>query len=131
MLMQLLATCCVVVLLAGCGGGATIQRRHYASKAAFAAAASSVCVGSKTRGTRLARLHRLVPPRPERALFDHWLRAERAALDAAKAIAHPPAKTPEIDPRIALAVAEGQISGYAGRLGAAACTRATTVTMPS
>lgn len=131
MLGRLLASCSIVALLAGCGGGSTIQRRHFASPAAFAAAANSVCARSKTRGTRLARLHGLVPPRPERELFDRWLRAERDALDAARTIARPPARTPEIDPRVALAIAEGKIAGYAGRLGAERCTDAPTVTMPS
>jgi hypothetical protein len=129
---QLLALCCAAAVLGGCGGGGgTVHRRHYASPAAFAAAADGVCRRSATRGTRLARLHGLVPPPPERDLFDHWLKAERSALDAARAIAHPPKKSPEIDPHVELAVAEGKVAGYAGRLGAEACTHAPTVTMPS
>jgi hypothetical protein len=127
----LLAVCCAATLVAGCGGGRSIHRQHFASTATFAAAANDVCARSKTRGTRLAGLHRLVPPAPDRDLFDHWLRAEQAALKASKAIAHPPAKVPLIDPQVELAVAQGKIAGYSRRLGARMCADAPEVTMPS
>jgi hypothetical protein len=120
-LRSLAAACCIATLLAGCGGGSTIQRRHFQSPEAFAAAANSVCVRSRTRGTRLARLHGLVPPVAERDLFDRWLRAEQAALEASRAIAHPRAKSPLVDPRVELAVNQGKIDGYARRLGATMC----------
>jgi hypothetical protein len=119
------------MLLAGCGGGQAIHRQHFESPSAFAAAANDVCSRSKTRGTRLARLHRLVPPAPDRDLFDHWLRAEQAALVASRTIARPPAKAPPIDPRVELAIAQGKIAGYARRLGAGMCAGAPGVTMPS
>jgi hypothetical protein len=127
----LLAACCTTALLAGCGGGRTIHRQHFDSTAAFAAAANDVCARSKTRGTRLAGLHRLVPPARDRDLFDHWLRAEQAALKASRAIARPPAKAPLVDPDVALAVAQGKIAGYSRRLGARMCAGAPGVTMPS
>jgi hypothetical protein len=62
-----------------------------------------------------------VPPIAERDLFDRLLRAEQAALDAARAIAHPGAKAPLVDPRVELAVNQGKIDGYARRLGAKMC----------
>ncbi len=127
----LLAACCTAVLIAGCGGGRTTHRQHFATAAAFAAAADGVCIRSKTRGTRLAGLHGLVPPSPDRDLFDHWLRAEQSALKASKAIAHPPAKAPIVDPQVQLAVAQGKIAGYSRRLGARMCAGAPGVTMPS
>jgi hypothetical protein len=131
MLRVLLAACCTTALLAGCGGGGTIQRQHFASSATFAAAANDVCARSKTRGTRLARLYRLVPPPPDRDLFDHWLRAEQAAVEASRANARRPAKAPPIDPQVELAVAEGKIAGYSRRLGVRMCAGAPGVTMPS
>jgi hypothetical protein len=126
----LLIVVVLAVLAAGCGHGSGAQRKHYASADAFAAAADGVCSASRTRGTRLARLHGLVPPPAERDLFARWLNAEQDAFAAAKAIAKPTGDE-KPDPQVQLAIAEGKIAGYARRLGAVACTAAPPVTMPS
>jgi hypothetical protein len=125
---QLTIVVVVAALLAGCGGGAKVERQRYATAAAFAVAANGVCRVSRTRGTRLARLHRLVPPVSERSLFDRWLKAEQSALDADREIAQPSGDR-ERDPRVQLAIAEGKVAGYARRLGADACAASPGVTI--
>jgi hypothetical protein len=127
---QLLIAAVVAALVVGCGQGSGAQRKHYTSAAAFAAAANGVCSASRTRGTRLARLHGLVPPAAERDLFARWLNAEKHAFEAAKAIASPTGDR-NSDPEVQLAIAEGKITGFARRLGAGACTAAPPVTIPS
>jgi hypothetical protein len=129
-LRYLLTAVVLASVAAGCGHGPGAQRKHYASAAAFAAAADGVCTASRTRGTRLARLHGLVPPPAERDLFARWLNAEQDALTAAKAVANPTGDE-RPDPQVQLAIAEGKVAGYARRLGADACTAAQPVTMPS
>ena len=124
---QSLVLVVVGLVLAGCGGG-----RHEAAAqppSAFVAQANAVCARSTTRTERLTRLRALRPPRGGENLYDHWLRAEADALAAARAIADR-TKTPESDPLVRLTIAEGKITGYARRLGAEACARQGTGTMP-
>jgi hypothetical protein len=99
------------------------------TKAEFAAAADAICVHATTRSGRLARLHGLRAPSGTEDLYTHWLNAEQDALDAVKPRKRPP-KADEPDPAVVLAIAEGKIAGYARRLGAEACVRTATGTLP-
>ena len=108
--------------LAACGSGT--QQAPPPSAAAFVAAASRICVAETARGARVARLRALRPPAGGEDLYRRWLEAEQDVLAAADALASPP-DTSKGDLSVALAIAEGKITGYARRLGAAAC-----VTMP-
>ena len=58
-----------------------------------------------------------------------WLRAEEDALAAATSLTDPSKKT-EVDPAVALAIAEGKVTGYARRMGAETCAKRTIGTMP-
>jgi len=127
---QLLGASVAVLLLAGCGGA----HQHPAplTPAGFAAAANTVCLETKTHRGRIARLRKLRPPLAERDLYAHWLSAERLAVHAADLIVgRKKAEEGEGDPRVTLAIAEGEIAGYAGRLGAGSCRRAPGVRMQS
>lgn len=122
------AACLLFVLaLAGCGGTSHTERPAL-SPIAFARAADRICAQATTRTGRVARLRALRPPRAATDLYLRWMRAEKDGLAVAQAIAEPGA-TFDKDPRIALAVAQGKIVGYARRLGAAKCAAATG-TMP-
>jgi hypothetical protein len=117
----------LVLLAAGCGG------RHRTapslSRTAFVQAANRICAEATTHGSRIARLRTLRPPMADADLFGHWLTAERDARRAAEALAgHGTAM--QIDPAVALAIAEGKVAGYAGRLGATTCAKRTIGTMP-
>ncbi len=122
-----LAVGVAVVLAAGCG------EKHRAgpplSQRSFVAAANRICAEATTHGSRVARLRALRPPASDGDLFAHWLSAEREARAAAEALAEHTQPT-ELDPAVALAIAEGKVAGYAGRLGAATCAKRTTGTMP-
>ncbi len=120
-----------VALLAGCGGGAHGRQTPPPTKAGFAAAADTVCRETKTHRGRLAGLRKLRPPADERDLYGHWLSAERLAIAANDVIAGREKPEGKTDPLVQLAVAQGKISGYAGRLGALACRGAPGVTMSS
>ena len=117
----------VSVALTGCGGGA--HHRPVPRKAEFAAAADAICAHATTRSSRLARLHGLRAPSGMEDLYNHWLNAEKAALEAVKPRKGPPAPH-EPDPAVALAIAQGQIAGYARRLHADGCAAGATGTLP-
>ena len=117
----------VTIVLAGCGGNG--HRRPVPTKAEFAAAVDAICAHATTRSGRLTRLHGLRAPSGMEDLYTHWLNAEKAALDAVKPRKNPP-KPDEPDPAVALAIAEGQIAGYARRLGADGCATGATGTLP-
>jgi len=119
-----------VLLVAGCGGGSKHRPAHAPTKAGFAAAADAVCRTAKTHRARIAGLRKLRPPADERDLYGHWLSAERLAVAAADVIEHR-RKRADIDPVVQLAIAEGKIAGYAGRLGARVCRGAPGGTIPS
>ena len=95
----------------------------------FVASADAICAKATTRGGRLARLRALRAPASAVDLYAHWLTAEQDARSAAVALADPSKKT-ELDPAVALAIAEGKITGYARRLGAETCASRATGTMP-
>jgi hypothetical protein len=116
----------VLFAVSGCGGS---ERKPAPTRAAFVAATDAICTHATTRSGRVARLRALRPPIGQEDLYAHWLRAERDALEAAKPRKHPP-KPDEPDPAVALAIAEGKIAGYARRLGAEACVRTATGTLP-
>ena len=120
-----------VLLLAACGGGSHGRPSPPSTKAGFAAAADHVCRETKTHRGRLAGLRKLRPPADERDLYGHWLSAERLAIAANDVIAGRKEQEEKMDPLVQLSIAQGKISGYAGRLGASACRVAPGVTMPS
>jgi hypothetical protein len=120
-----------VVLLAGCGGGSHGRQSPPPTKAGFAAAADRVCRETRTHRGRLAGLRKLRPPAAERDLYGQWLSAERLAIAADDVIAGRKEQPGKTDPLVQLAVAQGKIAGYAGRLGALACRGAPGVTMSS
>jgi hypothetical protein len=109
-----------VVVLAGCGHTAGGGSRPALSRSELVAQANHVCRDGSTRTARDARLGRLRPPAAAKDLYDHWLKAEREALAAAKELEQPTEK-PKGDPLVPLTIAEGKIAGYAGRLRAHAC----------
>ena len=78
-------------------------------------------------------LRKLQPPAAERDLYVRWLGAEHLAVHAGDLITgrKKPASGEKTDPLVQLAVAQGKIAGYAGRLGALACRGAPGVTMSS
>jgi hypothetical protein len=121
----------VVALLAGCGGGSHGRQTPPPTKAGFAAAADRVCRETKTHRGRLAGLRKLRPPADERDLFGHWLSAERLAIAANDVIAGRKKQEGKTDPLVQLAIAQGKIAGYAGRLGALACRASPGVRMGS
>jgi hypothetical protein len=121
----------VVTLLAGCGGGSHRRPSPPPTKAGFAAAADRVCRETKTHRGRLAGLRKLRPPADERDLFGHWLSAERLAIAANDVIAGRKKQEGKTDPLVQLAIAQGKIAGYAGRLGALACRASPGVKMGS
>jgi hypothetical protein len=116
----------VLLAVSGCGGS---ERKPAPTRAAFVAATDAICTHATTRSGRVARLRALRAPSGTEDLYAHWLRAERDALEAVKPRKRPP-KPDEPDPAVALAIAEGKIAGYAGRLGAEACVRTATGTLP-
>ncbi len=122
-----------VVLLAGCGAGSHGRQSPPPTKAGFAAAADRVCRETKTHRGRIAGLRKLQPPAAERDLYVRWLGAEHLAVHAGDLITgrKKPASGEKTDPLVQLAVAQGKIAGYAGRLGALACRGAPGVTMSS
>jgi hypothetical protein len=120
-----------VVLLAGCGAGSHGRQSPPPTKAGFAAAADRVCRETRTHRGRLAGLRKLRPPAEERDLYGHWLSAERLAIAANDVIAGRKQQEGKTDPLVQLAVAQGKIAGYAGRLGARACRGTPGVTMSS
>ena len=122
-----------LVLLAGCGGGSHGRQAPRPTKAGFAAAADRVCRETKTHRGRIAGLRKLKPPAAERDLYVRWLGAEHLAVHAGDLITgrKKPASGEKADPLVQLAVAQGKIAGYAGRLGALACRGAPGVTMSS
>lgn len=120
-----------VALLAGCGGGSHGTPSPPPTKASFAAAADAVCRHAKTHRGRLAGLRKLRPPIAERDLYGHWLSAERLAIAAGDVISGRKKQEGKTDPLVQLAVAQGKIAGYAGRLGALACRASPGVTMTS
>ena len=124
---QVLVAAAVVLVLGGCGGGH--RPAPAPSPRAFVAQADRVCMQATTRRGRLERLRALQPPASAAELYAHWLTAEQDAIRAASAL-RDPAKRTELDPAVALVIAEGKIAGYARRLGAEACTRRASGTMP-
>jgi hypothetical protein len=121
-----------VLLVAGCGGSSQSRWLPPPTKASFAADANRVCLDTKTHRGRIAGLRKLRPPADERDLFGHWLSAERLAVHANDVIAgRKKEEDKATDPVVQLAVAQGEIAGYAGRLGADACRGAPGVRMPS
>jgi hypothetical protein len=121
----------VVGLLAGCGSGSHGTPSPPPTKAGFAAAADRVCRETKTHRGRLAGLRKLRPPADERDLYGHWLSAERLAIAANDVITGRKKQEGKTDPPVQLAIAQGKIAGYAGRLGALACQASPGVTMSS
>jgi hypothetical protein len=121
----------VLAVLAGCGGGSHGAQSPPPTKASFAAAADRVCRQTRTHRGRLAGLRKLRPPLEERDLYGHWLSAERLAIAAGDVIAGRKKQEGKTDPQVQLAIAQGKIAGYAGRLGALACRTSPGVTMTS
>ena len=117
--------------LAGVGSGRAPRRLRRrlsrsaepsaASQAGFAAAADRVCRETKTHRWRIAGLRKLRPPADARDLYQRWLSAERLAVGAADGIEGRKQQQEKMDPLVQLAIAQGKIAGYAGRLGARAC----------
>jgi hypothetical protein len=128
---KLLIAGATVALLAGCGGGPHGRPSPPPTKAGFAAAADRVCRETRTHRGRLAGLRKLRPPAAERDLYGHWLSAERLAIAANDVIAGRKEQEGQTDPLVQLAIAQGKITGYAGRLGALACRGSPGVTMTS
>ncbi len=126
---QALVAAAAAALLAGCGGG-THDAQPEPSPADVAASANRICASATTRAGRVARLRGLGPPRGAGDLYLRWMSAEKDALRIATAMADPKA-TFDQDPRIALAIAEGKIAGYARRLSAGVCATTAGVTMRS
>jgi hypothetical protein len=116
----------VLLAVSGCGGK---ERGPVPTRATFVAAADAICTNATTRSGRVARVRALRAPSGMEDLYSHWLRAERDALEAVKPRKRPP-RPDEPDPAVALAIAEGKIAGYARRLGAEACIRTATGTLP-
>jgi len=128
---KLVITGATVALLAGCGSSSHGRPSAPPTKAGFAAAADRVCRETRTHRGRLAGLRKLRPPADERDLYGHWLSAERLAIAANDVIAGRKKQEGKTDPLVQLAVAQGKIAGYAGRLGALACRGSPGVTMGS
>ncbi len=126
-----IAGAAAVVLLTGCGGGSHGRQSPPPTKAGFAASADRVCRETKTHRARIAGLRRLRPPADERDLYERWLSAERLAVGAADVIEGRKQQQEKMDPLVQLAIAQGKIAGYSGRLGALACRGAPGVTMRS
>jgi nitrous oxide reductase accessory protein NosL len=124
---QLLAAVALALALAGCGSGK--RASPPLSPRAFVAEADRICAQATTRRGRLARLRALHPPASVADVYSHWLTAERDAITAAVALRDPSKKT-ELDPTVALVVADGKVTGYAKLLGAETCARRRSVTMP-
>jgi hypothetical protein len=124
---QVLVTVAIVLALAGCGGGK--RASPPLSPKAFVAEADRICAQATTRRRRLARLRALHPPASAADVYSHWLTAERDAVTAAIAL-RDPSKKIELDPTVALVVADGKVTGYAKLLGAETCARRRSVTMP-
>jgi hypothetical protein len=120
-----------LALLAGCGGGSHGRPSAPPTKAGFAAAADRVCRETKTHRGRLAGLRKLRPPTAERDLYGHWLSAERLAIAAGDVITGRKKPEGKTDPLVQLAIAQGKIAGYAGRLGALGCRQSPGVRMSS
>ena len=123
---QALAALGLCLLLAACGS--TGQKPVRSSRASFLADANRICAQATTRTGRVARLRGLHPPLGAADLYAHWLRAEQDALAAAASLDER-SKTTELDPRVALAIAEGKIAGYARRLGTQECAKPQTGTI--
>jgi hypothetical protein len=120
-----------LALLAGCGGGSHGRPSPPPTKAGFAAAADRVCRETKTHRGRLAGLRKLRPPTAERDLYGHWLSAEQLAIAAGDVITGRKKPEGKTDPLVQLAIAQGKIAGYAGRLGALGCRESPGVRMSS
>jgi len=118
-----------VVVLAGCGHAAGRGSKPMLSHSDFVAQANRVCTDASTRAERIAGLSRIRPPAAAKDLYDHWLSAAREARAATKELQRPTEK-PKGDPLVPLTIAEGKISGYAGRLGAHACEEPQAGTIP-
>ncbi len=123
------AVALAVLVLAGCGHTAGSGSRPVLSRSAFVAQANRVCGDASTRTARIAGLRRIRPPAAAKDLYDHWLEAERDALAAEKELENPTGGS-EGDPLVPLTIAEGKITGYAGRLGAHACEEPQAGTIP-
>ena len=113
--------------LAGCGSGQ--REAPPPTKSAFRAQADGICAGAKTRSGRVAGLRALRPPAGDDQLYSRWLKAEADALAATTFLTDPSKKT-DVDPAVALAIAEGKVTGYARRMGAETCATRTIGTMP-
>ena len=113
--------------LAGCESGK--REAPPPGKSAFRAQADGICAKAKTRSERVAGLRALRPPVGEEGLYSLWLKAEEDALAAATSLTDLSKKT-EVDPAVALAIAEGKVTGYARRMGAETCAKRTIGTMP-
>jgi hypothetical protein len=124
---QVLVAAALVLAVATCGGGH--RSTPAPSLKAFVARADRICAQATTRSGRLARLRALRPPASTADLYAHWLTAEQDAVRAAEVLRDPSKKT-ELDPTVALVIAEGKVTGYARRLGADACARRIRGTMP-
>lgn len=76
-------------------------------------------------------LRKLRPPLALKETYAQWLRAEADAVAAARAIAGESKWAAEnVDPQVALAIAQGKAAGYARRLGAEACSSRPAGRMP-
>jgi hypothetical protein len=122
-----LAGAVIALFAAGCGSGH--RAAQLPSKADFVAAADRICAEATTRSGRVAQLRALRAPAALVDLYGHWLTAERDALTATRARTNPSVKI-DLDPEVALVIAEGKIAGYSRRLGAQTCTRRATGRMP-
>jgi hypothetical protein len=117
-----------LLLLTGCGDRNDASEPA-TSQRAFVDQANRICGSAATSAERVARLRRLAPPPAVKDLYGQLLRAEEDALAASEA-ARNPAETPEGDPLVPLAIAEGKIAGYARRLGVKACATPPAGKMP-
>ena len=127
---RLSAVVLAALVVAGCGGTAGKRPGPMLSHSEFVARVNRVCREASTHGDRVAGLSRIRPPAAAKDLYGHWLVAERDARAAAKEL-EDPAHEAKGDPLVPLTIAEGEIAGYARRLGAHACDQPQAGTLPS